>query len=1428
MKISLVWQVCLLLCISLVLCQDRTHINATNKESFLPEYSKFQNLASSTSQKIISLTREDQIEDEISSRLTTTEKNEENKKLKDNEKPKEFTSTKIDETSPITVKTNLNTLIRRYKPLPPSSSSIKTDVPDDDVEEEKDFTTSFEGLSMRPLVNSSERKLKQRLDGLKGVTTNRGRTRFQGDPGTEIPEIVTAARFRKPTRLKIVEQNSKDEVDSTLLNDDPLDVTTVITTLEDRPKFKKPPLIATHHLNFGSTTETSRKPNLRLNLNLKQKIASSTIKTKLPELDLNESDTTSANKKLLEPLSYNQNNSFNTINFNVQKELTASQQPIPPTVTAWALASLKAPNNIKKNIKKNTDITNVEEQVAKIKPFITWSTRLQKVNENNSTTAMTPSESNSTEFNDVFKNIPLTEISTESNPNSQKIVMLTSTERPKPIEKFKERIVEINETVINMLGSETDKNKYEIYGSQKPEIENTTTIIETLRPSTSTIPSESQESSLHLVTSYKSILENNNTSETPEKTSSETLKLENKLTENYDTIENITTLSTTDNKNINLMNSTEHEILSEILTTTSINNNTSNNLFESLEEHYNVVKNILSTTEKQPSSSIKDVLYTDDLDLEMFNHSSTTEKYIENVKNKLDEKITEGLQDSYEMVDYTSEHPLSSTESNVENVSTVPNKTASEVSSQSNVLYQTSSQDTPPWSFNADTFSLPDIDLNSTERHDDSGEDLQKYTENPKQSSLPSNIQEIDNSENDVPTFISSITTPNSTYMASTPMTLTTTSQNLLTIQKLTVIPTTHVITTSFITTSIPPVTTMPSTRSSSTTLVYKSTTTTSTINSPLFTIVSKSTTTSSNPISTSTIGDATSTTTTSNLISTSTIGDATSTTNTSNLISTSTIEGATSTTTTSTTTFETSTSTESSLLPNNNNSNNKSTITTITTSKPIVLNNHSYLKIMVNSTISDVCENRDDFKSAIVKLFESGSQNVSSIDQIKFINLDEQICEEPDAENYPVGIEFYLTNFDGDYSTLTNEEFVNLLDRHRLDYKLDVIGVEYLKRMAENNEERTPSTKTAVYLSCVVAVCILLVVVLLFIRKQQKRFNYGQRCTPVSLDDYSMDNISVYNSVRRKGALRASKRSYGNPAFDDPTAVHHQLNFANLASFAGDRPAIDEEFSNIPVITVKPDELPSGCETKNRYANVIPLPETRVSLTPKAGAGPNSDYINANFVKGHKGADKFYVACQAPMQSTIPDFWQMIWEQNSRVIVMLTSLTEKGVEKCADYLPPSEVLDCHRLFGDFQVTLKKREVKEKFIVSSLQLKNLESNLWRDITHLWYGGWPAQGVPSDCSAIITFLMETRLYMKGNMGPHVVHCSPGTGRTGTIIACDIAIRDFEVSRNVDIPKTVYEIRRCRAGAVQTRDQYAFIYKMVNMYASKLSGGVLDSI
>uniref|UniRef100_A0A182QDX2 Mucin-4 n=1 Tax=Anopheles farauti TaxID=69004 RepID=A0A182QDX2_9DIPT len=458
-----------------------------------------------------------------------------------------------------------------------------------------------------------------------------------------------------------------------------------------------------------------------------------------------------------------------------------------------------------------------------------------------------------------------------------------------------------------------------------------------------------------------------------------------------------------------------------------------------------------------------------------------------------------------------------------------------------------------------------------------------------------------------------------------------------------------------------------------------------------------------------------------------------------------------------------------------------------------------------------------------------------------------------------------------------------------------------------EPAEEADNSVVVAVVASIVsVIVVLLLIAAFIVFRKRQNQVSYGQRCRPVGLDAYSLDNVSVYNSVRRKGnTARMSKRSYGNSAFEDPNFKTNPLTVAELANIIQNKTAIYDEFKEIPNVTARADEVPEGCEDKNRYANVVPLPETRVHLK-RVSDDEKTEYINANFVKGPKDSVNYYIACQAPMENTINDFWRMIWEQNSKVIIMATDLSENGVEKCAEYLPPSVVLDNSRTFGDFQLTLKNRENKEKYTISTVHMRHTPSNTLREIMHFWYQ-WPDTGVPIDESSIIGMLLEARTYLKlspselaefatiaeeteedspksteqqnggavtagtdntnasnnnnnnnnnatsngvvgkeaasivsngGTMdkhkslqrtqGPLTVHCSPGTGRTGTLVACDIALRLLEVPpRTVDLPQIVYYVRRGRASAVRTREQYELIYRVANVYATKLTGPTIET-
>lgn len=132
--------------------------------------------------------------------------------------------------------------------------------------------------------------------------------------------------------------------------------------------------------------------------------------------------------------------------------------------------------------------------------------------------------------------------------------------------------------------------------------------------------------------------------------------------------------------------------------------------------------------------------------------------------------------------------------------------------------------------------------------------------------------------------------------------------------------------------------------------------------------------------------------------------------------------------------------------------------------------------------------------------------------------------------------------------------------------------------------DEPDTNAVIAISISVVGVVVVGAVLGVLFVlRKRKKQLTYGQRCRPVGLDAYSLDNVSVYNSVRRKGMLRMSKRSYGNAAFDDPGLKNNLLTGASLAAFAQKKTEIFEEFKELPAVTARAEEVPVGCEDRNR-----------------------------------------------------------------------------------------------------------------------------------------------------------------------------------------------------------------------------------------------------
>uniref|UniRef100_A0A3P9LTM4 protein-tyrosine-phosphatase n=1 Tax=Oryzias latipes TaxID=8090 RepID=A0A3P9LTM4_ORYLA len=244
--------------------------------------------------------------------------------------------------------------------------------------------------------------------------------------------------------------------------------------------------------------------------------------------------------------------------------------------------------------------------------------------------------------------------------------------------------------------------------------------------------------------------------------------------------------------------------------------------------------------------------------------------------------------------------------------------------------------------------------------------------------------------------------------------------------------------------------------------------------------------------------------------------------------------------------------------------------------------------------------------------------------------------------------------------------------------------------------------------------------------------------------------------------------------------------------------------------------------KSKNRYKNILPFNDTRVILQDTDPNVVGSDYINANYVKNklqELGDQKVYIATQGCLATTVNDFWQMVWQENTRVIVMTTREVEKGRNKCVPYWPE---LHSSKEVGPYIVTCDTEREAVDYKVRVLEISPMaKPQLSRTIWHYQYLSWPDHGVPQEPGGVLSFLIQVngKQAEYPEAGPIIVHCSAGIGRTGTILVIDMIIDTIDtlgLDCDIDIPKYIQMVREQRSGMVQTEAQYKFIYLAVSEY------------
>lgn len=268
----------------------------------------------------------------------------------------------------------------------------------------------------------------------------------------------------------------------------------------------------------------------------------------------------------------------------------------------------------------------------------------------------------------------------------------------------------------------------------------------------------------------------------------------------------------------------------------------------------------------------------------------------------------------------------------------------------------------------------------------------------------------------------------------------------------------------------------------------------------------------------------------------------------------------------------------------------------------------------------------------------------------------------------------------------------------------------------------------------------------------------------------------------------------------------------------------INREFSHLQANRITPSEMMRRCTVgfnganldKNRYSDVIPFDTNRVVLNSCKDYRPTAKgYINASFVttSSSENISKF-IATQGPLPHTYEDFWEMVIQCHCPVIVMLTRLVDNyKTVKCGDYFQAENV---PRQFGNICIDTKWIQETE----TSLLIRNLEVNSKESedpplsVLHIQYPEWPDHGVPTDTLAVREILKRV-LQVPVNIGPILVHCSAGIGRTGTYCAIHNTVQRILIGdmSALDLANTISMFRSQRIGMVQTMDQYFFCYKAI---------------
>ncbi|OPJ77205.1 receptor-type tyrosine-protein phosphatase C isoform X4 [Patagioenas fasciata] len=301
---------------------------------------------------------------------------------------------------------------------------------------------------------------------------------------------------------------------------------------------------------------------------------------------------------------------------------------------------------------------------------------------------------------------------------------------------------------------------------------------------------------------------------------------------------------------------------------------------------------------------------------------------------------------------------------------------------------------------------------------------------------------------------------------------------------------------------------------------------------------------------------------------------------------------------------------------------------------------------------------------------------------------------------------------------------------------------------------------------------------------------------------------------------------------------LHSYLNNLKRKDPPSDPSLLEAEFQRLPSYRGWRTQNTGNREenrSKNRNANIIPYDFNRVPIRhddecSKEGEHDSDDssdedsdceesskYINASFITGYWGP-KAMIATQGPLQETICDFWQMVFQRKVKVIVMLTELKEGDRELCAQYWGEGK-----QTYDGIEVQMTDVNSCPSYTIRAFDVTHLKTKETQKVYQYQYHKWNGLDVPENPKDLVGMILNlkqkvpARAVTEDNRStrsvPLVVHCCDGSQQTGVFCALMTLLESAEIEEVIDVFQVVKSLRRTRLGMVSTFEHYQFLYDTI---------------